>query len=149
MFDIQKLTLIFSTGGIIALGLGIEAWSIDKCIDEFEKFCSTAFTPRAFHSVPGLKQLSIRMHNYSKYKTKPLEKILKSTFSVADQPIFGGQQNHLQSSVKVAVTATSEIGEQALLLTNYNRSHMKDDQSKCKMSKFSYDAKICDSGLYF
>ena len=50
---------------------------------------------------------------------------------VSEQPLFGGQQNHYHSTVKVAVTSTTETGEQALLLTNYNRSHTKDYQGKC------------------
>ena len=119
------------------MGLGVEGWSIDECIDRFEKLCSTAFTPREFHGIWGFEQLSAINHHYSKYKTKPLETILKATFSVSDQPLFGGQQNHSHSSVKVAVTSTTEIGEQALLLTNYNRSHKKDDQGKFAVSSNS------------
>ncbi len=129
LFYNKRLTpLLFSTGGIIALGLGVEGWSIDKCIDQFEKLCATAFTPREFHGIWGVRQLSAISHNYSKYKTKPLEEILKTTFSLADQPLFGGNQDHCHASVKVAVTSTTETGENALLLTNYNRSHKKDDQ---------------------
>ena len=69
-------------------------------------------------------------HSFSKYKSKPLEEALKTTFSVSDQPLFGGQHSLYNSSVKVAVTSATEIGEKALLLANYNRSEKKGDHGK-------------------
>lgn len=74
--------------------------------------------------------MSIIKHKFSKYKTKPLEEVLKATFSVSDQPLFGGQHSHYHSSIKVAVTSATEIGENALLLANYNRLHKIDDQGE-------------------
>ena len=71
------------------------------------------------------------MLGYARYKTKSLEKVLQESFSVSEQPLFGGQYNHWQSSVRTAVTATSETGDKAVLLSNYNRSHVIDDQCKC------------------
>lgn len=59
---------------------------------------------------------------------------------MADQPLFGGRQDHCHSPVKVAVTSTSETGENALLLTNYNRSHKKDDQGKSLFVKPPFKA---------
>lgn len=129
----------YSTGGIIALGLGVEGWSVDKCIDHFEKLCATAFTPREFHGIWGFEQLSAINHKYSKYKTKPFEDVLKATFSIADQPLFGGSQDHCHSPVKVAVTSTTETGENALLLTNYNRSHERDDQGRYVLVKIQFN----------
>lgn len=79
-------------------------------------------------------------HNFSKYKTKPLEEALKTTFSVSDQPLFGGQHSHYHSSVKVAVTSATEIGENALLLANYNRPQNIDDQGECLYVKLLSDA---------
>lgn len=69
-------------------------------------------------------------HNFSKYKTKPFEEALKTAFSVSDQPLFGGQHSQYHSSVKVAVTSTTEIGEDALLLANYNRPQEIDDEGE-------------------
>ncbi|KAK0515924.1 hypothetical protein JMJ35_001958 [Cladonia borealis] len=115
-----------STGGIIALGIGVEKWSIDECILHFEKLCVTAFTARELHNTPILGTLATINHGCSKYRTKPLEKVLKETFSVSEQPLFGGKQDYSYSSVKTAVTSTKETGEKAVLLTNYNRSHRKD-----------------------
>ncbi|KAL8754211.1 MAG: hypothetical protein Q9199_004499 [Rusavskia elegans] len=115
-----------STGGIIALGLGIEGWSTQTCIGHFERLCDTAFTPRELHKIPVLGKLEIINNDYARYKAKPFEKVLQETFTVSGQPLFGGQHNSSQSSVRTAVTATSETGDRAVLLTNYNRSHEKD-----------------------
>ncbi|KAL8687035.1 MAG: hypothetical protein Q9224_005271, partial [Gallowayella concinna] len=119
-----------STGGIIALGLGIEGWSTQTCIDHFERLCGTAFTPRKMHKIPVLDKLEVMNNDYARYKAKPFEKVLQETFSASTQPLFGGQYNNWQSSVRTAVTATSETGDQAVVLTNYNRSHEKDDRSE-------------------
>ncbi len=81
-------------------------------------------------------------HNFSKYKTKPLEEALKAIFSVSDQPLYGGQHSHYHSSVKVAVTSATEIGENALLLANYNRSQNIDDQGEWLFFKLLFNAEI-------
>ena len=67
-----------------------------------------------------VRHLAILNHDYSKYKTRPFEDVLKTSFSVSNEPLFGGQ--HTQSFVRVAVTSTRETGSQAVILTNYNRS---------------------------
>ena len=67
-------------------------------------------------------------HGYSRYKTRPLESALRKSFSVSDEPLFGGQ--HSRSSVRVAVTSTRETGSQAVIMTNYNRSLQKDGQCR-------------------
>lgn len=136
LFDFDGLTPFYSTGGIIALGLGVEGWSVDECIGHFEKLCNLAFTPREFKDIWVLNRLSAINLNLSKYKTKPFERILQGVFLLSDQPLFGGRQNHNRPSVKVALTATSETGEQPILLTNYNRSHKKDHQSKYLFLRF-------------
>ena len=74
--------------------------------------------------------MSAIYHNFSKYKSKPLENALKATFSVSDQPLFGGQHSHYHCLAKVAVTSATEIGENAVLLANYNRPQRIDDQSE-------------------
>ena len=137
----------YSTGGIIALGLGVEGWSVDDCIRHFEKLCETAFTPRELHNIPVLGKLAMMNHSYSKYKTKPLEKVLKDTFSVSEQPLFGGQHTHSHSSVRTAVTSTKETGEKAVLLANYNRSHEKDDQCMYPVGILASSLKTNNSGL--
>lgn len=106
-------------------------------MEHFEQLCGTAFTPRELHKIPVLGKLEVINNDYARYKAKPFERVLQETFSVSGQPLFGGQHNHWQSSVRTAVTTTSETGDQAVILTNYNRSHEKDDRCKYSISTFS------------
>ena len=109
-----------STGGIIALGLTIEEWSVQDCIDRFLELCRGAFTPRGMHRFPGLKQMSAMNHEWSWYKTKPIVKILQSSFSNAEQRLFGGG-NSTKSTPKVAVVAATDTFETPVVMANYNR----------------------------
>ena len=108
------------------MGLGIEGWSVDRCIQHFSDLCVDAFSPREMHGVPFLEKVAAWNHKFSRYKTRPLEKILKDSFM--EQPLFGGPRDRSRSMVKVAVTATRDTGEKAVLLTNYNRSFEKDNK---------------------
>jgi hypothetical protein len=109
-----------STGGIIALGLGINNWSVGECITHFEELCDKAFTRRVGGNIPGLGWF-IDNYNHSKYETQPLEEALKSAFTET-QYLFGGPRTTdvPNCDIKVGVTATSSAGS-SVLLTNYNR----------------------------
>lgn len=111
-----------STGGIIALGLGVENWSVDKCMSHFKKLVGKAFTPK----LAGMRL------GTSKYRTRPLEEGLKTYFK--DVQIFGGIHETSKSHPrKVAVTAACETGEQAVIFTNYNRA--EDGQVSYRMER--------------
>ena len=107
-----------STGGLVALGLGVKNWSVELCAFHFEKLCLQAFTPREFHNVPVLEQLTTLNHN-GKYKTRPFKEALKEAFQ--DDQLFGGVCEDARYQRKVAVVSTSETGQRAVILTNYNR----------------------------
>ncbi|GIZ36674.1 hypothetical protein CKM354_000014300 [Cercospora kikuchii] len=107
-----------STGGIIALGLGVKQGSVNACTGIFLKLCDQAFTEREFAGFVGLEQLTTLSHG-SKYKTKPLRGALQK--SLGDQPLFGDKDNASVFPIKVAVTATSGLGDKALIFTNYGR----------------------------
>jgi patatin-like phospholipase/acyl hydrolase len=116
--DFIKLTSI-STGGIIALALG-RNWTIDKCIHEFQKLCSEAFTPRAMHNIPNLREIETFNHG-SIYKTKQLHEALKK--ALGEGTLFGGKRNEYTTfTPKVAVTSTNDQGRKAVLIANYNRA---------------------------
>lgn len=110
--------LNFSTGGIIALGLGARGWSVSKCINKFKELCSQAFTPRELDGVWGLNKL-VMLHHGSKYKTKPFESVLKESFE--DRLLFGGPNERGEVLTKVAVTSTTAIQQHPVVLANYNR----------------------------
>ena len=108
-----------STGGIIALGLTTQNWSVEECTRHFESLCREVFTKRPYSNLPGVSWL-VENFNYSRYETRPMEDALRTTFS-ATKLLFGGTQAHtVGNDIKNAVTATSHTG-QAVLFSNYNR----------------------------
>ncbi|KAI2469690.1 hypothetical protein F4781DRAFT_431214 [Annulohypoxylon bovei var. microspora] len=111
---IQKV----STGGIIALGLGVNNWSVDECIVNFKDLCGQAFKPREMIGIPLLKKLAVLNHG-SMYKTRAFEELLQKTFT--KRPLFGGANDLSEMVTKVAITTTSEIKQHAVVLANYNR----------------------------
>lgn len=89
-------------------------------MEKFKDICREAFTPRELQSVPLIGTLS-KMYHGSVFKTQPLERVLKRYFS--ETPFFGGSRSrhNLNTSVKVAVTATSALNHQSVVFANYNR----------------------------
>lgn len=115
-----EATTVTSTGGIIALGLGVNHWSVEECTLHFTEMCGKAFTRRLGGNIPGLGWF-IDNYHHSKYETQPLEEALRSAFTES-QYLFGGPRmpDFPASDIKVGVTATSSAGS-SVLLTNYNR----------------------------
>ncbi|KAL1847964.1 hypothetical protein Daus18300_013767 [Diaporthe australafricana] len=116
-FDLMVGT---NTGGIIAIGLGVKRWTVEATMEKFKDICREAFTPREMQKVPLIGTLS-KMYHGSVFKTQPLERVLKRYFS--ETPFFGGSRSrhNLNTSVKVAVTATTALNHQAVVFANYNR----------------------------
>ncbi|KAG6355196.1 hypothetical protein INS49_004277 [Diaporthe citri] len=114
-FDLMVGT---NTGGIIAIGLGVKRWTVEATMEKFRDICREAFTPREMQKVPLISTLS-KMYHGSVFKTQPLERILKRYFS--ETPFFGGSRSrhNLNTSVKVAVTATTAF--ESIVFANYNR----------------------------
>ncbi|KAH0162104.1 FabD/lysophospholipase-like protein, partial [Aureobasidium melanogenum] len=113
-----------STGGINALALGVKQWSVGYCIEMFEKFCDQAFTEREFRGVWGLEQAALLNHG-SKYKATPLHNVLRGT--LGRSPLFGANDSLNAFKTKVAVTATSADGKEAMIFANYNRPQSSGD----------------------
>jgi hypothetical protein len=115
-FFLQYSDSLFSTGGLIALGLASRDWTVQECIYHFTELCEKAFTRRIGISIPGMSMIIESLHQ-SKYKTAPLQKALQQAFS-EDDYLFGGPRmtNH---RTKVAVTATNS--GTVSVLANYNR----------------------------
>lgn len=132
-----------STGGFIALGLGVMQWSVEECIQRFECMCYETFISRRRRtfSLAGVELLT----GQSRYQTAPLERALQSMFGqgtlfgrrtlsgqgtlfgrltwLGRGTLFGDAHPVPQSkalSTKVAVTTTSIDGER-YLVANYNR----------------------------
>ncbi|KAF2756983.1 hypothetical protein EJ05DRAFT_49848 [Pseudovirgaria hyperparasitica] len=137
-----------STGGIVALGIGAMNWTVEECIDKFEKLCEVAFTRRTGSNLPLIGFLVDNYH-HSKYETKSLEQALTSAFGDS-QFLFGGQQRIEDRSqvCKVAVTATSLAGNRTFLLANYNRpiyNHMTAKYHFQRPERTSHELKIWEA----
>ena len=111
--------LSFRTGGLIALGLVTQSWTIEDCLSHFEQICSKAFPRHTKRGVPVLAW--IRERYISKSETSAFEMALRVAFSET-QHLFGDPRPSGKpgSHTKVAVTATSSAGR-TVLLGNYNR----------------------------
>jgi len=112
-----------STGGIIALGLGVRNWTVDECIQKFVGLCKKAFEPQKGLNTWGLSYLTTLIHK-GKFRTKPFEQALQDEFG-RDMTLFAGQNNKDQFKIKVAVTSTTSIESEPIVLTNYNRPEPK------------------------
>ena len=100
----------------------MENWTVEHCIRKFTSLCGDAFTPREFLKVPLLGKLSTVNHR-SMYKTKPFEKALQESFE--DRPLFGGLNSQEGHMIKVAVTSTTLMDQQPVVLANYNRPDLQ------------------------
>ena len=114
----SKADACLSTGGILALGLGIKNWDVKRCTELFIRMVDKAFTPKF------LGGISL---GTNKYRTSPLEDAFSECFK--DEPLFGGIRDiPISNPRKVAVTSATETAEQAVIFTNYNRAD--DEQSE-------------------
>lgn len=117
-FDIVVGT---STGGIIALCLVSNDWSVAQCMKSFTELCQKAFTPRLGVGL-GPTGFLIELQYQSKYETQPLQEALIDSFG--EGKLFGGPHKRRSDNpgfaTKVAVTATSTSGN-ATVFANYNR----------------------------
>ncbi|KAK4169827.1 hypothetical protein QBC43DRAFT_225424 [Cladorrhinum sp. PSN259] len=115
--DFFDLIVGTSTGGIIALGLGVKRWSVASCIKQFLHLSRQAFTPRR------LGRFGSMVTHKSYNKTKPLELALKSAFG-EDQILFGAgddaDKDLTEHEIKVVVTSTSATENRPVIMTNYN-----------------------------
>ncbi|KAI1100934.1 hypothetical protein F4804DRAFT_348064 [Jackrogersella minutella] len=107
-----------SAGAVIALGLGVKGWSVNKTTREFKALYKEAFTPRKMIGIPLLGTLSSTYYG-SVYKMKPLEAALRKGFT--NRSLFGGIRIRNEMPMKIAVTSTNALKSKAVVLSNYNR----------------------------
>lgn len=113
-----------STGGIVALGLGVKRWGVEECIQRFKELCPSAFTRRSY---PAFKHIELLAHK-SWYRTKPLESALQSAFG--EELLFGGPTSDGPTDIRVAVTSTTASEFRPVILTNYNTREDERDNGK-------------------
>ena len=125
----QILMQACSTGGLIALGLTTQNWTIEECPHHLERICSKALSHHTKRSIPVLGW--IRERYKSKSETSAFEAALKGAFSES-QHLFGDPRPSGKpgSHIKVAVTASSS--GRTVILGNYNRRTSKKRRSQIK-----------------
>lgn len=112
------LTLLFecSTGGVIALALGVKQWSVSRCIDEFTTICEQGFLERIGGGFWGREKVT----SVTKYKTAPWRQALED--HLGTEALFGGaREANPTYAIKVGVTATSGTTGHTQLISNYGR----------------------------
>lgn len=114
---------MYSTGGIVALGLTARQWFVTGCISEFVRLCGVAFSER---ELAGSKLQALATLNHgSKWRTRPLHDALRD--SLGQERLFGGiTDKSAKYATKVAVVSTSGTGNRSLVIANYNREESSD-----------------------
>ncbi|KAK4552373.1 hypothetical protein LTR86_010387 [Recurvomyces mirabilis] len=108
-FDLMVGT---GTGGWIVTNLALQTHSVQRCLDEFQVMCEHVFTPKLAH----LPQV---MRRKPRYRTENLHSSLNSSFDKTDD-LFG-PGDRLRPGMKIALTASTGTGREAILLANYRR----------------------------
>lgn len=117
------------SGGIIALALGVNGWSVEKTTRAYKDICARVFAKKRLLGIPGLEFLPIS--NHRRYDSKRLEAALMETFGNS-QNLFAGSRDEIcrhivpQRRTKAAVIVTTALGKFELL-GNYNRLEEEDD----------------------
>lgn len=95
-------------------------WSVEECIENFEKLCDQAFTRRSGGSLPFIRNI-VENYHHSKYRTATLDDALRTAFP-ENLHLFGGPRLvECAPTIKVAVTATSLAANKTYILSNYSR----------------------------
>lgn len=121
----------------MALGLGIEGWSIEECKAKFVKLCESGFRPR-YGADSALIGKAVRLlHKNSAFVEGTLEEALEHEMGYSDFPLFGYSlaqkrskvvRNSRHDCIPVAVTAESMSGE-TFVLGSYNRRFTEDNMT--------------------
>lgn len=120
------ITLLNGSGGIIALGLFKQNWTIDKAIHEFERLSETAFSKRMWLKVPLFRHTAQLLYSH-RFLSDGIESALKQAFGYG--PLFGYNDHSRPDTVKVGVIASAPGGRIPFILANYSRDVVGDGRS--------------------
>jgi hypothetical protein len=115
---IQHGRLLIYKGGIIALGLFKNNWSMETAINEFERLSETAFSKRMWLRVPMFRHTAQLLYSY-RFKSEGIESALQQAFGQG--PLFGHNKSSLPDTVKVGVVSGALGERQPYIFTNYSR----------------------------
>jgi hypothetical protein len=109
-------------GGLIALGLGINRWSIGKCLAEFKSLAVKVFQAKPLAKTSFIGWF-MRLFYESIYDSDIVEAALKTCFS--STPLFGisrDDMSTLNSNYCSRVAITTTIDTDCRVFTNYHSS---------------------------
>lgn len=114
----RQLT-VNSTGGLIALGLGVKQWTVEQCITRFIQLCNKAFCPNDFATAKYIGHVSRTIFR-SKYKTRALRDVLRE--QLGEDKLYGQvPEDTVVRDTKVCVTTTPITAESGIAIGNYTR----------------------------
>lgn len=96
---------------MIALGLGVNKFTVDQCLEKYKRICQTGLENKWFTKTRGIGFFA-RLFTSSIYQTEPLERSLREVFG--SKLLFGLEGN----ATRVVITTTVE--KDGRLLANYN-----------------------------
>lgn len=118
-----------SAGGILALGLGVQNWTVSECMTQFKAFCKQAFTKRA----PRIFKTFTAISGKGIYKSKTIESALQSAFD-KNSLLYGRALQKSTTPIRVAVTTTLAEEDRAAILSNYNTECRSEKRTYCDLS---------------
>ncbi|KAH7419435.1 hypothetical protein BKA64DRAFT_699467 [Cadophora sp. MPI-SDFR-AT-0126] len=126
MFDLIVGT---STGGIVALALGMVPRTPENTFDAMVNFFEEAAKNTFVHSRAGFdigtKVLMLLGRYESKYSSEPLKAALIDFFGDKTSLFAPAKSRNVQSTTRVAVTTARDEGGTEYLIANYNRPQGK------------------------
>jgi hypothetical protein len=108
-----------SSGGLVILGLFLNGWSVEECLEKFVTLARRAFRPRNL-SLPFLQKAQRFLISYfadSRYSATGLEDALKDAFGTGT--MLDWSRSH-DFGAKVAVTATTVESSSPCIFPSYS-----------------------------
>ncbi|KAH8672607.1 hypothetical protein BGZ60DRAFT_563027 [Tricladium varicosporioides] len=137
-----------STGGIITLGLGHNLWTASKCCEKFRNLAKNSFRYTPISRIPLLGWF----FSDGIYRDEVIKRQLEAAFSA--DTLFGNRTscasrddtNDQKRALKVAVTATSCLTQEAVIMANYNRKEVKNGNKLCREDQPSLELQVWEAG---
>jgi hypothetical protein len=108
-------------GGLIVLGLYINGWSVEKCMERFEKLAHLAFKPRKVLNIPivsNLQEFAASIFADGLYPAENIETALKEVFGIDNSILDPSYATAIGAKIGVPVATIQDSSY--CMFTNYN-----------------------------
>jgi patatin-like phospholipase/acyl hydrolase len=117
--ELFDLVIGTSAGGLIALGLFKQNWTLEDALVHFKDLSKEAFEPRRLLRVPVFKNTAQIFCSY-RYDSEGIRSALKTAFG--SSPLFGHDKDAIGDVTKVGVVAAVQSKNRPVLFANYTRN---------------------------